>query len=116
MGMGVTSETVVELEEILDDMKDLLRRARELVADADESVYQRAKSYWLAHITMALDDDHGYLGKSTCTMRDTIDELGGYADDYACPGCGCVPGDGLTEDCNDDTGCGWARSVHGGTD
>lgn len=28
-------------------------------------------------------------------------------DPEACPGCGCLPGDGLTPGCNDPDGCGY---------
>ena len=34
-------------------------------------------------------------------------------DDEACPGCGCVPGDGITEECNDPLGCGEAKKQRG---
>jgi len=27
----------------------------------------------------------------------------------ACPGCGCLPGDGLTDGCEDPMGCGYNR-------
>jgi type IV secretory pathway VirB10-like protein len=30
-------------------------------------------------------------------------------DPEACPGCGCLPGDGLTEGCEDEGGCGYYR-------
>lgn len=30
-------------------------------------------------------------------------------DSEACPGCGCLPGDGLTEGCNHPEGCGFFR-------
>jgi hypothetical protein len=30
----------------------------------------------------------------------------------ACPGCGCRPGDGLTEGCSHEFGCGYWRAVH----
>lgn len=30
--------------------------------------------------------------------------------DEACPGCGCMPGDGVTESCNHPDGCGWSKS------
>jgi len=30
----------------------------------------------------------------------------------SCPGCGCMPGDGLTEHCNDELGCGYWRKEH----
>ena len=28
-----------------------------------------------------------------------------------CPGCGCAPGDGLTENCTDENGCGYWREL-----
>jgi hypothetical protein len=34
-------------------------------------------------------------------------ERGVKNDDEACPGCGCEPGDGVTEDCDDPAGCGF---------
>ena len=30
---------------------------------------------------------------------------------YACPGCGCKPGDGITETCNHPVGCGYSKAV-----
>lgn len=33
----------------------------------------------------------------------------GFLDD-ACPGCGCEPGDGITETCNNPDGCGFSKS------
>ena len=32
-------------------------------------------------------------------------------DPEACPGRGCVPGDGVTANCNDDEGCGYSRKI-----
>ena len=34
-------------------------------------------------------------------------------DPEACPGCGCKPGDGITESCNDSEGCGWSKYQRG---
>lgn len=31
----------------------------------------------------------------------------------ACPGCGCMPGDGITEDCSHPDGCGYWRAEAG---
>ena len=42
---------------------------------------QRAKAYWLAHVTMALTRDHDYLGGSMVTMQDTLTELLEAAED-----------------------------------
>lgn len=31
-------------------------------------------------------------------------------DDLSCPGCGCVPGDGITQECEHELGCGYWRA------
>ena len=41
----------------------------------------RAESYWIAHITTAVTNDHGYLGKSMASLQDTIDEIEDGEDD-----------------------------------
>ena len=41
----------------------------------------RAESYWIAHITTAASNDHGYLGKSMVSLQDTIDEIEDGEDD-----------------------------------
>ena len=33
----------------------------------------------------------------------------------ACPGCGCLPGEGLTDGCEDRDGCGYHRSIADGS-
>ena len=58
-------------EEIKEQIKELLEEAIELVPD---HARDRADSYWYAHISMALDEDHGYMGGSMCSMQDTIEE------------------------------------------
>jgi hypothetical protein len=37
-------------------------------------------------------------------------------DPEACPGCGCKPGDGATEGCDDPVGCGYFRALEGEND
>lgn len=39
------------------------------------------------------------------------DETKKPTDNQACPGCGCMPGDGITQDCNDPNGCGYNRNL-----
>jgi len=111
MGMGVDKNMLGRLEDIQQEMLDLLEEARGIVADAaDEMTYNRAKSYWIAHVTTALTNEHGYLGGSMFTMQNTIDALRNEAFDvYACPGCGCMPGDGRTPGCTHPDGCGAFR-------
>lgn len=33
--------------------------------------------------------------------------------DLTCPGCGCTPGEGITETCDHPEGCGYSKSVRG---
>ena len=104
------------MQQDIQRLKDIQEEMLGLLAEADQLLrgtpaYQRAKSYWLAHVETALTNSHGYLGGSMCSMEDTITELEPVE---ACPGCGCLPGDGITSGCTDRDGCGWARSVHDG--
>ena len=62
------------LTEIKEKIKELVNEAEELISENDY-VSSRAKSYWIPHLLMALDNDHNYVGGSMCTMQDTIDEL-----------------------------------------
>ena len=70
-----TSELAADLTAIHEQMLDLLHQAERLLRAAPDPTYQRAKAYWLAHITMALTDEHDYLGSGTVTMQETIREL-----------------------------------------
>jgi hypothetical protein len=65
-----------DLAEIQAEMIDLLDRARTLLRGTGMAK-ERAEAYWLVHVETALSDDHGYLGGSTVTMADTIQELRG---------------------------------------
>jgi len=68
-----------EVMERLIDLKDELHEKLDEVQELLESVGfgARADAYWMAHIKMALDKQHEYLGGSMVTMQDTIDELEG---------------------------------------
>ena len=59
-------------EEIIVEIKELLEEAIDLVPEG--SALERAKSYWHAHISVALDYDHDYMGGSMCNMQDTLEE------------------------------------------
>ena len=67
------------LEEIKDEIKELMEEAMGIVQEESNGgiVFDRAKAYWNAHIIMALDEDHVYLGGCGHTFQDTIDELSG---------------------------------------
>ena len=60
------------LEEIKVQIKELLEEAIDLVPD---HLKASSESYWYSQIVVALDDDHGYLGGSMCSMQDTIEEI-----------------------------------------
>lgn len=66
------------LEEIKVQIKELLEEAIDLVPDHARS---RAEAYWYAHIAMALDEDHGYMGGCMCSMQDTIDRIEEFDDE-----------------------------------
>jgi len=63
------------LQEIKDEMVDLLEEAKRLIASGPRHTYERAKSYCLAHIAIALDDDHGYIGSDGANLQRIINEL-----------------------------------------
>ena len=82
---GLTFEAGMEkidrLDEIKDEFKELLREAHRLIREAgSEHILARAEAYWLAHIKMAIDKDHDYLGGSMCSMDDTIREIESHLD------------------------------------
>ncbi len=41
-------------------------------------------------------------------------EEGDFPSEVACPGCGCEPGEGLTEGCAHPLGCGFALEILAG--
>lgn len=71
-----TSDLQTEFEEIMLDIKEKVERALEIVKyRCDRIEYERAKSYWYAHIVMAIDNDHSYLGKNMGTMEDSLEAI-----------------------------------------
>lgn len=60
-------------KEIIGEIKELLEEAIDLVPEG--SARERAKLYWYAHISVALDHNHDYLGRSMCCMKDTFEEI-----------------------------------------
>ena len=70
------SEVVDVLQELLEEIKEKVEYAFELVAQVSpEDVTARAKAYWYAQILTTLDEDSQWLGGSMCTLQDTINEL-----------------------------------------
>lgn len=66
-----------QLRDIQLELIDLLDRAKELLRNAPSMTRERAESYWLAHARMAITKNHCYLGGSMVDMDDTIAELEG---------------------------------------
>jgi len=66
-------DAIMTLSEVKEEMLELLNSAREAVRGTSEA--SRAHAYWIAHIRMALDEDHEWLGGSMCTLQDSIDSL-----------------------------------------
>ena len=73
------SESVDRLMEIQIEMLELLGEAESVIQEAtsngDSIILNRAQSYWLAHVKVALTKDHGFLAGSVVDMDDTIQEL-----------------------------------------
>ncbi len=75
--MTITPEDAAErLEDIKEEMETLLTEVQDILRElGNEQIANRAEAYWFAHISMALSDDHGYLGRSSGTLQGTIDEI-----------------------------------------
>ena len=69
-------DVVDELGEIQSQILELVEQARGLLRrNGLHGALMRAESYWIAHITTAVTNDHGYLGRSMMSLQDTIDEI-----------------------------------------
>lgn len=77
-------ETVEEMEnpgyalELLQEsMIEHVRAAERILkrVENNKMIYERARSYWIPHIIMALTNDHEWLGGSMVTMEETIMEV-----------------------------------------
>lgn len=62
-----------QLEDIKEAIKLLVNKAYDLVPKG--ILKRRAKAYWYAFISMALDEDNEFLGRSAGSIQDTIEEL-----------------------------------------
>lgn len=100
MNKTITTDDIKRLRELLSEMKERVDEAKRIIRKGPVLQWERAKSYCLAHISMALDDDHGYLGSDT-TMEQVIEEIEDSVDSPKCKKCGSVlDSDGL---CTDET-------------
>ena len=60
-------------EEIIGEIKELLEEALDLVPEG--SARARAKSYWYGNMIVNVDEDHGFMASSMCSMQDTLEEF-----------------------------------------
>ena len=75
-------EIVDELGEIQSQILELVEQARALLRRNElQGALMRAEAYWIAHVTTAISNNHGYLGKSMVSLQDTIDEIKDAEDD-----------------------------------
>lgn len=80
MAAKANKEAASELEEIGEEILGLIDRADKLLRHADPAEHDRASHYWLAHLRMAISDDHGYMGRSFNTLKDSVNTLAGDKD------------------------------------
>ena len=73
-------EIAERLAEIKHEVKELMDEAGDLLQGTG-IIKQRAEAYWLAHILCALDNDHRWMSRETCTMQSAVDELEAIAED-----------------------------------
>jgi tetrahydromethanopterin S-methyltransferase subunit G len=83
MNKTISHDDHERLKEIREEMECLLNEAEQLIRRTGFP-YERAKSYWIAHIESALMRNGRFLGASMVTMDDTIDEL---LPPLVCPNC-----------------------------
>lgn len=72
-------ERILDISEEIIDLLDEAMVLVRMVGTPDEIA--RARSYWLGHIRMSLNEDHGYMARGNCTMADTARELMAEAPD-----------------------------------
>ncbi|MBI4471434.1 MAG: hypothetical protein HY646_02125 [Acidobacteria bacterium] len=77
-------DDIDRLKEIQTELLDLLDEAKQILRREGGMVYERARSYWLAHATMAITKESEWLGGSLINMDDTLTEL----DPEECSTCG----------------------------
>lgn len=68
-------EDIERLEEIKEQIKELVEEAEGIVQGAGGNIYNRAKSYWIPELLVALDKCHDYCASCMCTMENTISEM-----------------------------------------
>jgi len=115
----MNNATTKEVEDVT------LRRSEDLCRLAEMLGYGRGPIKQLtcsngAHVSSLLQFFDDNPGAMEAVHEFVLENLDAYdldeeeetdEDDEACPGCGCVPGDGTTEGCEDPGGCGELRKL-----
>lgn len=66
-----TQEAADRLAEIQEEIRELASEAIRLVRAHGEEHLAASESYWHAQITMAISDDHDFIGGGSWTLADT---------------------------------------------
>jgi methyl-accepting chemotaxis protein len=70
------TEAAERIREIIEEIRELAQEAMDHIREnGSDLTRERARSYWYPHILMNLDEEHGYLGSSGCTMESSAQEL-----------------------------------------
>lgn len=70
------------LQAIQEEMSELLDEAKDIIKGTNSNrIWERAKGYWVAAISMGLSKEHEYLGSAGVSMDDTLNELEGLLDE-----------------------------------
>lgn len=67
-------EAVREIEDAVEAIYEALDQIKQALKPFP-GAYERARSYWMAHIDGALLNRHGWLGGSFISAESTLDEL-----------------------------------------
>lgn len=69
------SEAREELENCRECIENALRDIKDILKENFPEEYERARSYWVAHIEGALRKETEWLGRSFITMDDTLEAI-----------------------------------------
>ena len=68
-------EGYYRLEEIQEEIGQLVQEAKDIITNIAPSEYERARSYWAAHIEGALSKNYGWLGGSFVDMDSSLETI-----------------------------------------
>ena len=97
-----------KIRSLTEERDDLVRKAR-LRAETLDGIHLCTSTTKLARRIAYLEETGVDFVGQLEIYRDRMAEI--TVDPEACPSCGCVPGDGITDNCNDGEGCGYLRTI-----